>query len=213
MPALSYEVSLFRGERSGRDVVVRWCGTEVLRFRGGIGPRSPVALRLSTTLAPPLPVRKTDLGVASLRVATDQISMTPGPDPPDKAGDTALAQYLCGYNSRTRAQPSGNASWTEQLRMDPRSRSWTWLRSSLAADTLLKRLATPQLEGSELHRTSEAAGHSPADWPRGTTFARLSRTRIIAGASFRPATVSDTVLRARSSARSPSRHGARRSRL
>jgi hypothetical protein len=138
MPALSYEVSLFRGERSGRDVVVRWCGTEVLRFRGGIGPRSPVALRLSTTLAPPLPVRKTDLGVASLRVATDQISMTPGPDPPDKAGDTALAQYLCGYNSRTRAQPSGNASWTEQLRMDPRSRSWTWLRSSLAADTLLK---------------------------------------------------------------------------
>ena len=26
MPALSYEVSLFRGERSGRDVVVRWCG-------------------------------------------------------------------------------------------------------------------------------------------------------------------------------------------
>ena len=79
MPALSYVVSLVRGERSGRDVVVRWCGTEVLRFRGGIGPRSTVALRLSTALAPPLPVRKTDLGVASLRVATDQIAHKASP--------------------------------------------------------------------------------------------------------------------------------------
>jgi hypothetical protein len=31
MPALSYEVSLFRGERSGRDVVVRWCGPSWFR--------------------------------------------------------------------------------------------------------------------------------------------------------------------------------------
>ncbi|MGZ4417783.1 MAG: DUF2255 family protein [Gaiellaceae bacterium] len=31
MPALSYKVSLFRGERSGRDVVVRWCGPSWFR--------------------------------------------------------------------------------------------------------------------------------------------------------------------------------------
>ena len=31
MLALSYEVSLFRGERSGRDVVVRWCGPSWFR--------------------------------------------------------------------------------------------------------------------------------------------------------------------------------------
>jgi hypothetical protein len=56
----------FWRKRDKNSGAVRALSDEVSRFRGeGVGRRT-VALRLSTTLAPPLPVRKTDLGVGGL---------------------------------------------------------------------------------------------------------------------------------------------------
>jgi hypothetical protein len=74
--ALSDEVSRFRG-CAGRGRVAMSLsagadqGFEV--SRGG-GRAAQSALRLSTTLAPPLPVRKTDLGVPGLGISGDQIA-------------------------------------------------------------------------------------------------------------------------------------------
>ncbi|SRR6266508_3235236 len=60
---LSDEVSRGQGRRC-RCPPVR---TKVSRFRGERVGRRTVALRLSPTLAPPLPVKKTDVRVARLR--------------------------------------------------------------------------------------------------------------------------------------------------
>ncbi len=59
--------------------VVGVLSDEVLRFRGRGSGGALSALRLSTTLAPPLPVRKTDLRVARLRLTTSEIARKASP--------------------------------------------------------------------------------------------------------------------------------------
>ena len=86
-----FEVSRLRGEGSGRDVVVRRCGP---RFRGFAGRGSgAVALRLSTTLAPPLPVRKTDLGVPGLGTSGDQIARKAAPPAPRDPQPSSMSPF------------------------------------------------------------------------------------------------------------------------
>jgi len=72
-------MSLSGGKATRTSGVVGDLSDEVLTFRGERVGRRAVALRLSTTLAPPLPVRKTDLRVARLRVSTAQIALTASP--------------------------------------------------------------------------------------------------------------------------------------